>query len=131
MTSFGERVKNELIKQDMPQAVLCKKSGLKSGHISPYINGNKDRDPRLSTASAIAEALCVSLDYLAGRTDNPLGFCTDELGSIKIDADSVSLLQKITLLGEEGREHVRGMVDYELFKSETGCGDTVSGEAVA
>ena len=39
--SFGERMQEALRVRGMSQADLCRKTGLKSGHITPYIKSEK------------------------------------------------------------------------------------------
>lgn len=117
MASFGERVQVEMEKSGLRPSDLCRRSGLKSGHVSPYLNGKTDRDPRLSTAVAIADALDVSLDYLAGRTDNPSGFTPEELEGLRIDAETRALLRDYDRLTPDGRETIREQVDFQLSKN--------------
>ena len=77
----------------------------------------RTKDPTLTTAIKIAKALDVSLDYLAGRTDNPSGMTDEELAQLKIDAEARALLRGFELLPPEGRETVQEMVDFQLSKS--------------
>ncbi len=87
-----------------------------SAKISLIVNG-KVKDPRISTLCTIAEKLDVSLDYLAGRTDNPSGMTDEELAQLKIDAEARALLRGFELLPPEGKETVQEMVDFQLSKS--------------
>lgn len=64
--SFGKRLNQILLDRGMTAAQLSKMLGWNTGVLSQYMN-NPDRDPRLSTAVKIADALDVSLDFLAGR----------------------------------------------------------------
>ncbi len=98
------------------QADLCRATGLQAGAIAQYMT-KPDRDPRLSTAIKIADALDVSIDYLAGRTDNPSGLTDEELAALKIDAEARALLRGFELLPPEGKETVQDMVDFQLSKS--------------
>lgn len=68
--SFGERMQAVLDERGMTRADLCRATGLTSGHLTPYMK-DPDRSPNLSTAVKIASALDVSIDYLAGITDDP------------------------------------------------------------
>lgn len=107
--SFGERMQEALRVRGMSQADLCRKTGLKSGHITPYIT-NPDRDPRLSTAVKIADALNVSLDYLAGRSEQK---------AIRYaDAEVSSAAARFARLGKEGRRAVVDQIELQEFKSE-------------
>lgn len=67
--SFGKRLNQLLLERDMSPATLSRMLGWNTGVISQYLN-KPDRDPRLSTAVKIADALDVSLDWLAGRTED-------------------------------------------------------------
>lgn len=62
---FGQRVNEILIERGMTPADLSRQLGWNTGVLSQYMN-NPDRDPRLSTAIKVSEALHVSLEYLAG-----------------------------------------------------------------
>lgn len=68
--SFGKRLNQILLDRDMTPAQLSKMLGWNTGVLSQYLN-NPKRDPRLSTAIKVADALGVSLDYLAGRASPP------------------------------------------------------------
>lgn len=68
--SFGKRLNQILLDRDMTPAELSRMLGWNTGVLSQYLN-NPKRDPRLSTAIKIADALGVSLDYLAGRESPP------------------------------------------------------------
>lgn len=87
-----------------------------SSKISLIVNG-KVKDPRMSTLIKIADALDVSLDYLAGRTDNPLGMCPEELEGLHIDAAARELLRGFEFLSPDGKEAIQDQVNYQLSKS--------------
>lgn len=65
-----DRVAAAMKAKGMSQADLCRAAGITSSKAS-YILQGKTTDPRLSTAIRIADALGVSLDYLAGREQPP------------------------------------------------------------
>ena len=113
---FGNRMLDSLERKGWSQADLCKATGLKSGLISQLAT-NDDRDPRLTTAAKIAEALEVSLDYLAGRTDNPMGFCDEELEGLRIDAEARAMLRGFSSLPPDGRDSVIEQVELQQLKS--------------
>ena len=69
--TFGERLQAALDAQGINRAELCRRTGLKSANLVPYMKPGSDRSPKLSTAILIADALGVSLDYLAGRASPP------------------------------------------------------------
>jgi transcriptional regulator with XRE-family HTH domain len=69
-TTFYDRVLEQLSAQGHNQAWLKKECGITSGNFSTWARG---ASPRLDKAVAIAKALNVSLDYLAGLVDSPDG----------------------------------------------------------
>lgn len=113
---FGQIVNNELLKRDMTPADLSRKLDWNTGVLSQYMN-NPDRDPRLKTAAKIADALDVSLDYLAGRTENPSGMCAEELEGLRIDAEARALLRGFGGLTPEGKHVIMEQVDFQLSKN--------------
>lgn len=114
--SFNERMLQALDAKGWTQADLCKATGFKSGLISQLAT-NKNRDPRLMTAAKIAKALDVSLDYLAGLTDNPSGLCAEELEGLRIDAEARTLLRGFDQLTPDGRHVIIEQVDFQLSKN--------------
>lgn len=114
--SFNERMLQALDAKGWTQADLCKATGFKSGLISQLAT-NKNRDPRLMTATKIAKALDVSLDYLAGLTDNPSGLCAEELEGLRIDAEARTLLRGFDQLTPDGRHVIIEQVDFQLSKN--------------
>ncbi|MDR0514658.1 MAG: helix-turn-helix domain-containing protein [Coriobacteriaceae bacterium] len=64
---LSDRIKLLLDQQGLTQAGLCRAANMESSQVTQLLTG-KIKDPRLSTAIKIAEALDVSLDYLAGRS---------------------------------------------------------------
>lgn len=113
---FGQRVNELLLKEGITPADLSRELGWNTGVLSQYMN-NPNRDPRLSTAAKIAETLDVSLDYLAGRTDNPMGMCDEELEGLHIDSEARALLRGFELLPKEGRDAISDQVEFQLSKS--------------
>lgn len=113
---FGQIVNDELLKRDMTPADLSRQLGWNTGVLSQYMN-NPNRDPRLSTAAKIAKALDVSLDYLAGLTDNPSGMCAEELEGLRIDAETRTLLRGFDQLTPDGRHVIIEQVDFQLSKN--------------
>lgn len=68
--SFSEILNSLLNERGMKQVDLCRLSGLSSAQVTHLVKG-RTKDPTLSTAVKIADALDVSLDYLAGRSVKP------------------------------------------------------------
>lgn len=67
--SIGERLSQLLNERAMAQSELSRLTNISKGSISGYVNGTFK--PKDDNAEAIAKALCVSVDYLLGKTDNP------------------------------------------------------------
>ena len=63
---FKDRLASAMKRRGMSQADLCRATGMGTSKVSQILKG-KVKDPRLSTAAAISDALGVSLDWLAGR----------------------------------------------------------------
>ena len=100
--SFGKRLNQILLDRDMTPAQLSKMLGWNTGVLSQYLN-NPKRDPRLSTAIKIADALGVSLDYLAGRESPPPAPNYADRRQRKLNADFEEL-------SDVGRESAVGTV---------------------
>lgn len=65
----GERIERERVKKGLTKTQLAEKAGVTPGTIY-YIEKDK-HGATLAVAALIADALGVSLDYLAGRRDEP------------------------------------------------------------
>lgn len=65
-TSLAERIQYALDKQGISQADLARRSGLSTSVVAQIVTGYT-KDPRFMSVLRIAEALGVSLEYLAGR----------------------------------------------------------------
>lgn len=63
--SLHERIQYAMDKREMSQADLARATGMSTSKIS-YIVGGKTPDPQFTAVVKIAEALNVSLSYLAG-----------------------------------------------------------------
>ena len=64
MDTFGERLKQHRLAAHLTQEELAKKCGMKKQSISRY--EKSDREPNISIAKAIADALGVPLEALVG-----------------------------------------------------------------
>lgn len=114
--TFQERLNSSLEARGWRQSDLCKASGLSSAQATHLMNG-RTKEPTLSTAAKIAEALDVSLDYLAGRTDNPAGICDEELEELRIDAETRAMLRGFSSLPPDGRDSIMEQVEFQQLKS--------------
>ncbi|MDY3982208.1 helix-turn-helix domain-containing protein [Paraeggerthella sp. LCP19S3_G8] len=121
--NFGQRLLDILEDRDMTRADLCRLTGLKSSNLVPYIK-NPDASPKLSTAVKIADALDVSLDYLAGRTEKK---------AIRYeDAETQRLADGFSQLNRDGRSAIKEQLDFQLAKNAKNEGirdDKISGVA--
>lgn len=68
MTLFGERLRDARLRVGLSQSSLARQTGLDLGNLNELEHGHKT-GLRLETVVRLAEALDVSLDYLAGLTD--------------------------------------------------------------
>lgn len=66
-STFAERVQKLMDEQCVTQADLARMTGMTTSNVAYLVNG-KTKDPRLSSVMLIANALGVSLNYLAGWT---------------------------------------------------------------
>lgn len=105
---FGQIVNNILIERGMSAAELSRKLGWNTGVLSQYMN-NPDRSPKLSTALKVAQALDVSLDYLAGVDDQPSHFYADPMTMRMVDG-----FQKLPY---KGKQAMLEQLDFQLSKS--------------
>lgn len=67
---FGRRLKSLRLRNNMTQEELGKLLGKTKNSISQYETGK--REPDLETLKIISDYFTVSLDYLLGKTDDPL-----------------------------------------------------------
>lgn len=65
--TVGERINLHMFINKMNNKDLARLTGISANAIGTYVNGRND--PSLYNATRIAKALGVSLDYLAGLTD--------------------------------------------------------------
>ena len=69
MNDLSRRIDEAMRMRGMSQADLCRATKMGSSKISYLLQG-KTTDPRISTLVKIADALNISLDYLAGRRED-------------------------------------------------------------
>ena len=118
--SFGKRLNQILLERDMSPAALSKILGWNTGVISQYLN-KPDRDPRLSTAIKIADALDVSLDYLAGRKESK---------AVRMSRDESALLDNYRSSPPEGKATITSVAQMACGQGQEAAG-TSSEEASA
>jgi transcriptional regulator with XRE-family HTH domain len=66
--TIGQRIKIARIRHRITQVRLAEQIGISTTALSQIENG-ETTDPRMSTLIALADALQVSMDYLAGRKE--------------------------------------------------------------
>lgn len=98
-----DRIAAAMKKKGMSQADLCKATGMGSSKVSQLLKG-KTYDPRLSTAILLANALGVSLDWLAGREQSP---AMD--AAAVMDDDTVALLRDYEQCTPERRRTIAAL----------------------
>jgi len=65
---LSERIQYAMDKRGITQADLARMTGMTTSNIAYIVNG-KTKDPRFQSVLLIADALGVSLNYLAGIDD--------------------------------------------------------------
>jgi len=66
--TIGQRIKIARIRHNLTQVQLAERINLSKTALS-QIESGETTDPRMSTLIALADALGVTMDYLAGRAD--------------------------------------------------------------
>lgn len=118
--SFGKRLNQILLDRGMSPAALSKILGWNTGVISQYLN-KPDRDPRLSTAIKIADALGVSLDYLAGRKESP---------TVRMSRDESALLDNYRAAPPEGKATITSVAQMACGQGQEAHDSSSEREAV-
>jgi transcriptional regulator with XRE-family HTH domain len=95
--TFGERLILVRKKKKLSQADVGKKISINGDAVGRY-ERNEVR-PTIEMATKLAQALEVSLDYLAGNTDTEL------------DKAMLSRVQEINKLSEDNKEHIYVTLD--------------------
>lgn len=67
--TLAQRIQKAMDEQNITQADLARMTGMTTSNVAYIVNG-KTKDPRLQSVMLIANALGVSLDYLAGNRVN-------------------------------------------------------------
>ena len=116
MVTFADRLLEAMDARGIDRRELCARTGLKSANITDYIS-HPERSPRLSSAFLIADALDVSIDWLAGRDGfsmdgNDFGRGCPECP----DGDSKRVCNRYAALPRQGRESVKDMCAIQELK---------------
>ncbi|MBR2881599.1 MAG: helix-turn-helix transcriptional regulator [Prevotella sp.] len=68
MSTLAERIRFAMDMRGMTQADLARATGIATSNVAYIVNGDV-KNPRFDSVVKIARALDVSLEYLAGRTN--------------------------------------------------------------
>lgn len=116
---LNQRIQFLLSKKGMSQAELSRASGISSAQVAHIVTG-RTKDPAISFAIKIADALDVSLDYLAGRDMDEIQY-SDEYRQ--------KLNDHYEQLNDEGKKQVLSHLDYQLTQNPKSKNNSVSGVA--
>jgi len=98
--SFGSRIVTIRKRDKVSQSELALKIGLHANVLGRY--EREEALPSIEIAAKIAEALGVSLDYLAGITD------------VELDTTALTRIKEIAVLPDEDKKQVFMVVDALL-----------------
>ena len=126
---FQERLLLQMKKRGWKQVDLCRAANISSSQATHLMNG-RTKDPSLSTTAKISKALDVSLDYLAGLTDNPAGMSEEELDELRLNADAYALLDGFNKLPPEGKRSINEQMEFQLSKNRAQGPDSAVCEVV-
>jgi transcriptional regulator with XRE-family HTH domain len=100
---FKENLRSELTYKDMMIKELAAKTGISRHTLDNYFNV-REHTPTLDAAVKIAQALGVSVEYLATGKESPNA-------NIPMNKETRNLLQNFNLLNEEDRKIVTELVE--------------------
>jgi len=99
---FKENLKSELIYKDMLVKELATKTGISRHTLDNYLNV-REHIPTMDAAVKIAQALGVSVEYLATGKEHPQA-------TIPMNQESITLVRNYNLLNEDDRKIVNELV---------------------
>lgn len=132
---FHERLQAILDSKNLKQVSLAELTGLSSAQVNHLVSG-RTKDPKLETVVKIANALDISLDYLAGRREDPAPRLTRDEAVLISDyrdctperqrkaADAVRD-QRVLSQGQEGSGELFKSAEVDLYRR------SAAGERVA
>ena len=118
---FNLRLQEAMDARGLKQVDLSRLTGLSTAQINHLVSG-RTKDPKIKTFLLIADALGVSLDYLAGRTDVP---------AFKISADESEIVECYRLSTPERRQSLMLAAQDYAAMSKEGSKATVLDRKVA
>lgn len=98
MTSFGQKLSYCRKEKKLSQAELGKLSGINGDIVGKY--ERDEMKPNIDTAKKLANALEVTLDYLAGDGESKV-----------LDKKTLQRLEEIEKLPDEDKEHIYYTLD--------------------
>jgi len=107
---FKENLKSELLYKDMLVKELAVKTGISRHTLDNYLNV-REHLPTLDAAVKIAQALGVSVEYLATGKESPQA-------NIPMSSEIITLVQNYNLLNEDDRRIVAELI--QLLKKHRG-----------
>ena len=102
---FKNRISELMAEKGVRQADLCRKTNISTALMSNYVKGKAS--PSLSNAIAIADALDVTLDELAGR-----------LVKVALDEEEQELISKFRELGDFEKQEIITFINYIYDKND-------------
>ncbi|WP_163582141.1 helix-turn-helix domain-containing protein [Gracilibacillus saliphilus] len=102
MSKFSNRLKNIRLKRNISRKALAQKVDLSYSTIAKYENG--EREPDISTLNKLALSLEVSVDYLAGKSNNE-------------NSDDSNLISEVNCLLKEFGIEYSGFHDIDRWKA--------------
>lgn len=111
---FYERLVSILDERGLKQVDLCELTGISSAQANHLVNG-RTQDPKLSTAIKIADALDVSLDYLAGRKESK---------AVRMSRDESALLDNYRSAPPEGKATITSVAQMACGQGQDAHGSS-------
>lgn len=106
-------MKKLLDSKDYSVTKLAMNACISDSSINSYINGNKL--PSVTNLVSIANYLNCNIDFLLGRTDNPLPI--EKLNSLNKDSELSMLINNISSLPKDKQKlveaYVKGLMDHK------------------
>jgi transcriptional regulator with XRE-family HTH domain len=96
---LSERIKKERKRKGISQKMLSTRLNISQSNVSEWERG--DSRPTIENLIKIADILGVTVDYLIGRTDNPLSLIKNDTPYIDVNQFEKELLETFRTLSTE------------------------------